>query len=529
MNDIIYFMKKDYEVISPCISYIPCEGFYLDNNCGTGCPQGSTYNATTKLCEEFSDSFCSPSTSQCPPGYQVLGPGICTCCADDSVSGFGDTIDNGMTQPYCSYMYTSSPISSPDLVPIELSNPAFFRDISWTVSYDPKSKAWISFHDWHPDLSFNSINHFLTTKESIPDCPPGFIWDSNVEQCCVVSEITVPRLSSLTIFQSSAFFGSNQGTPSCIDAIDINTGTTCGPDFELVLPCGQNLANNYQTSVCAQNNCNCDGNGSNNSLGTFGSHCESIGGTYTSGDDGTPCATAQYIYDIEYDSNGFPTGLLYIDPGFCNASCTNCTDPQKGTSIWRHNTRTDLYANYYGIDYPWEVDLIESSGQSVTTIRSLEYQLESYIYQNESKDRWHDLDWNFDEAIIYNSEQVSGLLRLNITPKNNPILTSTFPIISIGFIDILYSKEEQKYRFNQFWDITNDRGEFTTIQQSIFDTQWNGYVRNLNAANLNYNKAQVERKKFRHYYNHILLRRVKSENRKMLLRLNNTKLNISMR
>jgi len=57
----------------------------------------------------------------------------------------------------------------------------------------------------------------------------------------------------------------------------------------------------------------------------------------------------------------------------------------------------------------------------------------------------------------------------------------------------------------------------------------NGYIRNLNGANLDYAKAQVQRKKFRHYYNHILLRRVKSENRKMLLRLINTKLNTSMR
>ena len=56
----------------------------------------------------------------------------------------------------------------------------------------------------------------------------------------------------------------------------------------------------------------------------------------------------------------------------------------------------------------------------------------------------------------------------------------------------------------------------------------NGYIRNLNAANMNYAKAQTQRKKFRHYYNHILLRRVQSQDRKMLLRLNNTKLNVSM-
>ena len=442
-------------------------------------------------------------------------------CFDDCDQGFYVNLDclSGITGPGCNKAALNT-------APVELNDPTFFEDASWTVSYDPKSKAWISFHDWHPDLTFNSINHFLTTKEGTVNCPPGYTWDPIEEECCEDIEITVPRLTNLDLLQMTP--DANIGTPNCVDAV-LTNGQICSTGYDLVLPCAQNSADNYQYTICGRSNCSCDGNGSNGSLATFRQACEQSMGLYTSWDDGTPCATAQELFDYEYDSTGSPTGLTYVDPGFCNANCKNCRAAIQGSTIWRHNTRTDLYANYYGIDYPWEVDLIEHSGQSVTTIRSLEYQLESYIYQNESKDRFHDLDWNFDEAIIYNTEQVSGLLRLNLTPKNNPVLASTFPIIGGGFIDILYSKEEQKYRFNQFWDITNDRGEFSAAQQAVFNTQWNGYIRNLNAANLNYNKAQTQRKKFRHYYNHILLRRVKSENRKMLLRLNNTKLNISMR
>ena len=144
-------------------------------------------------------------------------------------------------------------------------------------------------------------------------------------------------------------------------------------------------------------------------------------------------------------------------------------------------------------------------------------------------DRWHDLDFNFDEAILYNSEQVSGLLKLNITPKEQPIDALQYPIINANDIDILYSKEEQKYRFNQFWDITRDRGEFSNFEQPIFITRLNGYIKDLNANNLDYNKAQTQRKKLRHYYHKVLLRRNKSEKRKMLLRLHNTKLQLSYR
>ena len=108
------------------------------------------------------------------------------------------------------------------------------------------------------------------------------------------------------------------------------------------------------------------------------------------------------------------------------------------------------------------------------------------------------LDYNFDKAVIFYSEQVSGYLNLNIFPKNNITLANTYPIINPTSIDVLFSKEENKYRFNQFWDITRNRGEFpigsnypptgplvpgTTVlagsydQETIWTTQYNGYIK----------------------------------------------------
>ncbi len=204
------------------------------------------------------------------------------------------------------------------------------------------------------------------------------------------------------------------------------------------------------------------------------------------------------------------------------------------SSFYRHNVKCDSFVNYYENDYPWEIDIITNTGQAVNTVRSFEYQLETYVYKGDlfngcSDDRWHDLDFNFDEAIIHNTEQVSGLLKINEQFKNNPIIGLNFPSIQPNYIDIISSKVEQKYRINQFWDVTNDRGEFTNSEQSVFDTQCNGYIRPLNQTNLNYFKSPTQHKKFRHYSNHVLLRRQESGNRKMLLRLDNTKLLLSKR
>ena len=171
---------------------------------------------------------------------------------------------------------------------------------------------------------------------------------------------------------------------------------------------------------------------------------------------------------------------------------------------------------FYGEDYPFEVDLASSSKTTVNTLRSIEYYMEVYKYEDNCYDRFHDLDFNFDEAIVYNTEQCSGLLRLNLKPKNNAPEIINYPIINANNIDILYSKEEQKYRFNQFWDITDDRGEFNpAAERVIFNTEANGYIRNLNPNNLNYDKFQLERKKFRHYMNTILLRRRVSGDKNM--------------
>ena len=203
-------------------------------------------------------------------------------------------------------------------------------------------------------------------------------------------------------------------------------------------------------------------------------------------------------------------------------------------SIWRHNERCDSFANFYGTDYPWEVELVANTGQQVNTLRSIEYQMQAFVYKGVmgnacGDDKWEDLLFNFDQSVIYNSEQVSGLLKLTPTPFNNPILELTYPIININDINILCSKVEQKYRFNQFWDITNDRGEFTNAEQPIWNTEYNGYIKNLNSTNLNYLKSPLQHKKFRSYFTNIILRRAQSGNRKMLLRLNNTKLLTSLR
>ena len=686
----------------------------------------------------------SNNSVQCPSCEDTGVTIECTCNSDCSDDGYGEIITLSSGDEACEYLDCVPPEIVDTYIPIELSNDTYFKDISWTVSYDPKSKAWISFHDWHPELTFNSINHFMTTQTetvTTPICPPGYYFNPTTQECCIevywdtpavinyeeinadvdvvpaivnvsdldltimvdvsgsvgypgsglaaaqnqfvadlinglapvlstgycqmgigifstnASELTIPGNASM-VNTGGQYLCSDQADLLAVAATITGGGATsytwalnvahqnldraqnntvdtaqgdrsANPNFKRItiivtdaagcIPGGAywpTTANPYGTQredvyvvythtgspiagwlgnvQCMAGTINTPAGGDaafcyEGSSGTLGYvatdivnnilSCDCPSG-YASVPNTNPCLPPPdpapecikcqcppgYVLHGTCDNlvtpvckkidcectpiphplatftttgtcpnvNNPPDAYTYPnnpDPLICNWYYQDCVDPNYTVGgIWKHNYRTDKYVNYYGIDYPWEVDLIESSGQSVATIRSIEYQLESFVYKNFGmSDRWQDLNWNFDESIIYNTEQVSGLLVLDLSPVNNIPLLVSYPIINPTDIQILYSKEEQKYRFNQFWDVTADRGEFSGVEMPIFITQLNGYIRDLNAANLNYNKPALQRKKFRHYNNHVVLRRTVSSDRKMLLRLMNTKINVSPR
>ena len=226
----------------------------------------------------------------------------------------------------------------------------------------------------------------------------------------------------------------------------------------------------------------------------------------------------------------------------------------KLNELYQHNANCNDYCNFYGTQYPFEIEFPFNTGQTITTLRSIEYVLECYRRdKNYCVDQYNVLDYNFDHAVVFNNDQVSGYLNLNIFPKNNVVLSEQYPKLNTSNLtsfDILFSKEEHKYRFNQFWDITKDRGEFpinsdypptgpvvpgTTVlqgnysQENLWITQANGYIKSLNPVNLNYDKPQLQRKKFRNYLNSLKLIKDDSRDTNMIVKIINSKHQISPR
>ena len=118
-------------------------------------------------------------------------------------------------------------------VPIEIGDPLYFDDCSWTVSYDPKVKAWISFHDWHPELALPSINHFFTTKTvdtELPQCPPGFNYNPVSGLCEQSTNVTEPAEIIVDEVAATVTGGATNCLLDIVIAMDYS-GSTGNPNY----------------------------------------------------------------------------------------------------------------------------------------------------------------------------------------------------------------------------------------------------------------------------------------------------------
>lgn len=201
----------------------------------------------------------------------------------------------------------------------------------------------------------------------------------------------------------------------------------------------------------------------------------------------------------------------------------------KDVSAWKHNDNYTSFCNYYGVNYPFEVEYVVSNGQNVEVLKSVEYQLDIGKYYADGRNFHSILDDNFDYLVVYNTEQCSGLLHLVLQSKKDMSQLIGYPSynVSLDALDVQYAKEEQKHRINQFADIVTDRGEFTKNNYPIWLTDANGYTRTLNPVSINYAKTLQLRKKFRSTWNKVFLSKTVCGERKYIVKFANAKMNQS--
>lgn len=187
-----------------------------------------------------------------------------------------------------------------------------------------------------------------------------------------------------------------------------------------------------------------------------------------------------------------------------------------GNQLWRHNKVTDSFCNYYGIDYPFEIEYPVTTGSNVTTLESIEIMLESYSYKRNQVDHFHEYDGFFNHCYVYNSEQATPLMLMALKPYNDPLNSAGYPFFTAQGINTYYTKQEQKYRIAMgLRDYTLDRYEFGLGATQFLQTKNNWYQQDLNPLFYDYNKKWNQLKKIRHFKSRIFLRRTLVQNMSM--------------
>lgn len=170
----------------------------------------------------------------------------------------------------------------------------------------------------------------------------------------------------------------------------------------------------------------------------------------------------------------------------------------KTSCLWRHLTDTSLYNTFYGnidsyiIEYPFSYNFQDEILQNVKDYtKSYKYIPDGtgvYTYN----DRIEVNDY-FSSAVVYNNQQSSGVLSLVPKPKNNMKEYMKYPIYTTENKKIIYTKSDNFYQFNTFFDIVKDKSVplFLTSCESL------SIDKEVNQSNMTYTQQSFKKSTLR--------------------------------
>lgn len=129
--------------------------------------------------------------------------------------------------------------------------------------------------------------------------------------------------------------------------------------------------------------------------------------------------------------------------------------------VWRHLTNPTIFNKFYGgispyiIEYPFAYEYYDQIVQNVKDYTKVyKYNIantSNYVDRIETDSQW------FNKAIVYNGQQCSGVLNLVAKPRRNLQQYMSYPIYSDDSKTITFTKSDNWYQYNTFWDIVKDK------------------------------------------------------------------------
>ena len=168
-------------------------------------------------------------------------------------------------------------------------------------------------------------------------------------------------------------------------------------------------------------------------------------------------------------------------------------------SMWRHLTDIVNYNKYYDnvepyiIEYPFAYQSYDEILQNVKDYSKV------YNYLpildgvfNDNAQVAVDNQW-FNKAVLYNSQQSTGILELVPKPMHNLKQYLTYPIYNTESKTITYTKSDNFYQYNTFWGLVKNKALplFTTSCESL------SIDKVVNQVNMDYGKRSFKKEPLR--------------------------------
>jgi len=138
--------------------------------------------------------------------------------------------------------------------------------------------------------------------------------------------------------------------------------------------------------------------------------------------------------------------------------------PLNTASLWSHLTNPLSYNNFYGCIHPYIIEYLFAYQYYDEIVQNVKDYTKAYVYLPSVNHRFDDnskiqTDDYFSKAILYNDQQSSGILNLVAKPIRNMKAYLSYPKFNTDSKSIVYTKSDNFYQFNTFWDIVRSKTE----------------------------------------------------------------------
>lgn len=190
---------------------------------------------------------------------------------------------------------------------------------------------------------------------------------------------------------------------------------------------------------------------------------------------------------------------------------TNYFMTGSSNNIYSHHLTNKSYQVFNGKLFPFEIELNDKFTLNNKVLSSVSYYLDVVRFHNDGA-VYYNNNVGFNKAIIYNSNQTTGILELITTDNNNLFENKKYPILAYDSTKVLQVNKEGRYSFNQFKNRRKGNSP-------IFLEEKNGVNKHINIEAIDTTLANNNYNPIRDTFNNVKLINDKHSNYKMAFKL----------